>query len=102
MQFKSVGAKQAKEMVDSGEYVLVDVRPSDDFEKATLEGAVNVPLFQRISWASPSAGKVLRSLAYALNGVQAVEVNPDFEVDMNSKSGGKKVLLVRTFLFYFQ
>lgn len=96
MQFESLFAKDAKEKVDAGEYVIVDVRPTEDFDKATVEGAKNVPLFQRISFANPSPGKLLRGLAYALNGVQAVEVNPEFEEQMKAAGDGKKVLVVRT------
>lgn len=95
VQFQSFFAKEAKPLLDAGEYVMVDVRPAEDFEKATVEGAKNVPLFQRISFSNPSPGKLLRGLAYALNGVQAVEVNPDFEEQMKAAGGGKKVMLVR-------
>jgi rhodanese-related sulfurtransferase len=96
VQFKSVRAAEAKEMADSGEYVVIDVRPIEDFEKSTIQDAKSVPLFQRISFSNPSPGKLLRGLAYALNGVQAVEVNPDFEEQMKAAAGGKKVLLVRS------
>lgn len=82
-------------MLDSGEYVMVDVRPSEDYEKSTIEGAKSVPLFQRLSFSNPTPGKLLRGLAYALNGVQAVEVNPEFEAEMKAAADGKKVLVVR-------
>lgn len=82
-------------MVDSGEYVLVDVRPKEDFEKSTAEGAKSVPLFQRIGLSNLNAGNFLKGLAFALNGVQAVEINPEFKEQMKAAGDGKKVLLVR-------
>ena len=59
-------------MVDSGDYVLVDVRPSEMFETATPSGAKNAPLFQRVDWSKPSFGKFLRAGALMANGVTPV------------------------------
>lgn len=46
---KSVPPAEAKAMVDSGEWVLVDVRPTEDFNKAHIQGAVSCPLFLKVT-----------------------------------------------------
>ena len=58
--------------------ILVDVRPPHIFEKAHPEGAVNVPLFQRVNFRNFSVTGYLRAAALALNGVDPVEPNPKF------------------------
>jgi hypothetical protein len=70
-------------------------RPSGEFEKASAEGAVNVPLFRALDFSKPTPGMLLRAAAYALNGVQGVEPNPNFAAEMKERSAGKKVILVR-------
>ena len=61
--------------------VLVDVRPPHIYEKAHPEGAVNVPLFQRVNFRNFSVTGYLRAAALALNGVDPVEPNPKFGAD---------------------
>ena len=41
-------AKDALEKVESGDWVLVDVRPNNRYEESHPEGAVNVPLYQKV------------------------------------------------------
>ena len=39
-----ISAKQAKEMMDSGEpFIVLDARTQDEFKKRHIEGAVNIP-----------------------------------------------------------
>ena len=57
-------------MLSSGDWVLVDVRPPQLYEKAHIEGAKNAALFQPVNWGKPSTKKVLRAIAFMLNGVK--------------------------------
>lgn len=74
---RSVPPQEAVELVSSGKYVLIDVRQSNLYEEAHAEGAVNVPLFQSLTW-SKGPLQVMKGIAYVVNGVQPVEANPDF------------------------
>ena len=73
-------------LVGSGEWVLVDVRPPPQYEAAHPEGAVSVPLYQPLDWSKPDLGKVLKFVAYATNGVTAVEPNPQFAEQLKAVS----------------
>lgn len=64
------------------------MRPQADHEKAHPEGAVNVPLFQRVNFKKPSFGGLLRAAALMANGVTPVEQNPDFVAQL-AVAGGK-------------
>ena len=66
---ESVSPSDAKQLVDSGKFVLVDVRPPDVFSKAHPEGAQSAPLFQSVNWAKPDFKKYLRAVAFMANGV---------------------------------
>lgn len=81
-------------LVDSGDWVVVDVRPREEYEKSSILGAVNAPLFQLMDWSKPTPASFLRGAAYALNGVQAVEPNASFAEDIKSRCGGKNVIMV--------
>jgi len=59
-------------MIDSGDYVLVDVRPREMYDNAAPTGAKNAPLFQKVDWSKPSFGKFLRAGALMANGVTPV------------------------------
>lgn len=73
---KQVDAKEALELVKDKGAVLVDVEVERIFKKGTMEGAVNVPLYQ------PVAGNALmdnlKKISMAAMGMQATERNPDF------------------------
>ena len=57
----------------------MDVRPKHIYEKAHPEGAKNAPLFRKFDVMNkPSFTGILRATALALNGVEAVEPNPEF------------------------
>ena len=45
---ESVPPAAAKEMVDSGDWVLVDIRPANKFESAHPAGAKNVQLYRKV------------------------------------------------------
>ena len=57
----------------------MDVRPKHIYEKAHPVGAKNAALFRKFDVMNkPSFTGILRATALALNGVEAVEPNPDF------------------------
>lgn len=68
-KLESISAQDAKKAVDSGKYVLVDVRPPNIYFKAHPEGAKSAPLFQGVTWAKPDFKKYLRAVAFLANGV---------------------------------
>lgn len=57
--------------------VIIDVRPSPDFDNDHIKGSINVPFFQPIEgW---SAWKVLRRAGFAFFGVfNGTEPNLEF------------------------
>ena len=58
--------------------VLVDVRPKQIYEKSHPEGAKHAALFRKFDITKSSFTSILRATALALNGVEAVEPNPEF------------------------
>ena len=46
--FESVPPKDASGMVQSGDWVLVDVRPASRYEEAHPAGAVNIQLYKEV------------------------------------------------------
>jgi rhodanese-related sulfurtransferase len=90
---RSLSSRQAKELVDSGEAIIVDVRPRNLFKDATPIGAKSAPLFQLVDWSKPSFTKVLRAGALLANGVTPVEPNPDFLEDVRRAADGKAIIL---------
>ncbi|KAK9835199.1 hypothetical protein WJX81_005156 [Elliptochloris bilobata] len=88
---QSVSPEQAAELVESGDFVLIDVRPQADYDKAHPAGAVNVPLFQRVNFRKPSFAGYLRAAALMANGVTPVEQNPDFVAQL--AGAGPRVIL---------
>ena len=47
MEIKRVSPEQAKELLDAGEYIYLDVRTVAEFEAGHVPGAKNVPVFER-------------------------------------------------------
>ncbi|KAJ9504523.1 hypothetical protein QJQ45_029528, partial [Haematococcus lacustris] len=90
-KLRSVTPEEAEESVESGSWVLVDVRPAPAYQQAHPAGAVSIPLYQPIDWSKPDAGKVFKALAYAFNGVAAVEPNPQFSERVREVTQGGKV-----------
>lgn len=90
---ESISPSKAKELVDSGKYTIVDVRPKNLYNDATPIGAKSAPLFQLADWSKPSFTKALRAVALMANGVTPVEPNPDFIEDVKKAAGGKGVIL---------
>ena len=68
-KLESISPTNASQLVKSGKYVLVDVRPPNIFFKAHPEGALSAPLFQGVTWSKPNFKKYLRAVAFLANGV---------------------------------
>lgn len=64
---KSVSASELMEMVQAGEWQVLDVRPFDEVEKAYQAGSVHVPLFEVDDDMSP-AGLLKQMSAYGMGG----------------------------------
>ena len=96
MQMESVSPGDARSRAEAGEWVIVDVRPESDFEKASAEGAVNVPLFQAVNLSQATPLSLLRAVAMGVNGVKPVEPNPNFDEQLKERTAGKKAIMVRT------
>ena len=68
-KLESISPKEADGLVQSGKYVLVDVRPPHIYQSAHPEGAKSAPLFQNVVWSKPDFKKYLRAVAFMANGV---------------------------------
>ena len=66
-----MSAEDAAKLVESGEWVLVDVRRGDQHAVAAPQGAVSVPLYQKLEALAGGfdAAKLLKTVAFAFNGV---------------------------------
>eukprot|EP00199_Chlamydomonas_sp_CCMP681_P005500 CAMPEP_0119105680 /NCGR_PEP_ID=MMETSP1180-20130426/3583_1 /TAXON_ID=3052 ORGANISM="Chlamydomonas cf sp, Strain CCMP681" /NCGR_SAMPLE_ID=MMETSP1180 /ASSEMBLY_ACC=CAM_ASM_000741 /LENGTH=243 /DNA_ID=CAMNT_0007090803 /DNA_START=57 /DNA_END=788 /DNA_ORIENTATION=- len=85
-KLRTIAPEQAKDMVASGDWVLVDVRPPGAHAEARPAGAVSVPMYQPLDWKTPDVQKVMKFLVYSFNGVQAIEPNPDFTEQLRQAS----------------
>ena len=77
---KTVSPEEASKLVESGEWVLVDVRKSDQHAAAAPKGAVSVPMYKQLSLTGSDGGfdfsKLLKSAMYAFNGVVSWRLRP--------------------------
>ncbi|KAK9788825.1 hypothetical protein WJX73_000722 [Symbiochloris irregularis] len=92
--FSSTPAEEVHEAVKAGKVVLVDVRPSKAYEAGHPQGAVSVQIYQQTDFSKPSFTRYLKAFALMANGVQPVEPNPDFMVQLKQASGNKAVCLM--------
>ena len=47
MEIKRVSPEEAKELLETGEYIYLDVRTVAEFETGHVQGAKNIPVFER-------------------------------------------------------
>jgi rhodanese-related sulfurtransferase len=73
---KQVDSKEALKLVEDEGAVLVDVELERRFEQGTMNGAVNVPLYQPV--AGSAIMDTIKKISLAAMGMQATERNPDF------------------------
>uniref|UniRef100_A0A7S0RIG6 Rhodanese domain-containing protein n=1 Tax=Chlamydomonas leiostraca TaxID=1034604 RepID=A0A7S0RIG6_9CHLO len=85
---KTVAPEDAKVMVDSGKWVLVDVRPPAAYKQSHPAGAVSVPMYQPLDWSKPDFTKVVKLIAFGANGVTPVEPNPNFVEQLKEATQG--------------
>eukprot|EP00747_Dinoflagellata_sp_TGD_P051826 gnl/TRDRNA2_/TRDRNA2_147550_c0_seq3.p1 gnl/TRDRNA2_/TRDRNA2_147550_c0~~gnl/TRDRNA2_/TRDRNA2_147550_c0_seq3.p1 ORF type:complete len:363 (+),score=30.54 gnl/TRDRNA2_/TRDRNA2_147550_c0_seq3:19-1107(+) len=85
---KTVTSKRAQEMIKREGAQVVDVRVADatiatSFDRGSIEGAVNVPLFQKVT--GNSAFDWSKRAMMTFFGMEATEQNPDFEKEALEK-----------------
>eukprot|EP00210_Caulerpa_lentillifera_P007809 g7452.t1 len=80
---QSVSPQRCFEMIQSGKWILVDVRPKSSFDKCHVENSVNVPLFDAIDWSNATPMAYLRAAAYLVNGVAPVTINGNFDQQLS-------------------
>lgn len=94
-QLRSIQPDEAQDLVNSGQYVLVDVRPPQAHKDSHPAGAISVPMYQPLDWGKPDFGKVVKFIAYSFNGVSPIEPNPDFMDQLKAvTAGGKGIITV--------
>lgn len=93
-KLRSIEPAEAKDMVASGKWVLVDVRPPAQHTNSRPAGAINIPMYQPIDWSQPDVGKVFKFVAYSFNGVSPVEPNPQFveQIKAATDNGTKGII----------
>lgn len=91
---KTIPPEAASELVNSGDYVLIDVRLPTDHEKAHPEGSIAVPMYVNITNENMDAAKMMKMIAYRFNGVNPVEPNPAFFDQVRAAAKGKKGVVV--------
>jgi rhodanese-related sulfurtransferase len=93
---ESIDVAKAKELVDKGDWVLVDVRPMT--RKAyKIDGALEIPIFEVIDmvvFGDLSTRTKMKAVAHTLNGVTPMEVNKDFAAQVVKAADGLGVILM--------
>lgn len=101
----SIPPQKALDMMNSGEAVLVDVRPKESYAEGHCKGAMNVPAFRVINMGDEQQGggltSMLRFAVMKFNGVTPTEANPEFPdriqtLLLNKEHEGKAVILICT------
>eukprot|EP00879_Flechtneria_rotunda_P013717 GHRR01014329.1.p1 GENE.GHRR01014329.1~~GHRR01014329.1.p1 ORF type:complete len:189 (+),score=36.33 GHRR01014329.1:351-917(+) len=89
---RTISPEEASELLNSGTWVLLDVRRPDQHEESHPQGSVSVPMYSLIDMSKPDFAKVMKVIAYSFNGVQAIESNTDFTQNALAAAGGKKLI----------
>lgn len=93
-RLKTISPEEASQLAESGKYVLVDVRPPDQYAIGHATGAVSVPLYQKLDFSQMDFQKVLKTIAYSFNGVTPIEANPKFVEQLKAAIEGGKGMIV--------
>ncbi|KAG2436239.1 hypothetical protein HXX76_006550 [Chlamydomonas incerta] len=94
---ESISPEEAARRVKSGEWLLVDVRLTEQHETAAPEGAVNVPIYETITMEGADLRRLLKAAMYKSNGVNPVDPNPKFGEQLKAavtEAGAKGVITV--------
>lgn len=71
----------------SSQPLIIDIRPTSEYDKGFITGAINVPFYKPIEGWSPF--KIARRLGFAAFGVSGTEPNSEFESQVLSAVKGK-------------
>lgn len=86
---------EAKSLLDSGEWVLVDVRPMTD-KPYKIDTAIEIPIFEAVDMSAfrhlPTSKK-LKALAHTANGVKPMDLNQNFASQVLQAADGRGVIL---------
>lgn len=74
-RIRGVDVQQAQERIQQG-WIMVDVRPKEDFDVYHALESINVPLYRMIEGNSPA--QLLKKLLLLSQGVTPLEPNPEF------------------------
>ncbi|KAK9865310.1 hypothetical protein WJX84_009679 [Apatococcus fuscideae] len=86
--------QEAKQRVGKKQWVLIDVRPTENHEEAHPEGSKSVPLFKKVQWGQTTFMGFVRAAAMAVNGVTPMAVNEQFKDELERATGGKGAILM--------
>jgi len=89
---KSYSVEEAMDIVGKGKAVIVDIRPTYDFEAEHIEGSINVPLFQPVQ--GDSMMDQVKRFAVGFMAMKATERNPNFAEDAKKILGDEKRQLI--------
>lgn len=92
--FESTPPRDANEMVQSGDWVLVDLRPASRFDEAHPSGAVNVELYKETDLKNAGIKAWIRAVCFSSMGVKPVESNDAFLLDLRAAAGDRGVILM--------
>ncbi|GIL95245.1 hypothetical protein Vretimale_1273 [Volvox reticuliferus] len=81
---ETISPQEAKARIDSGAWILADVRLKEQHEAGHPEGAVSVPIYETINLAGADVRKMLKAFMYKSNGVNPVDPNPAFAEQMKA------------------
>lgn len=93
LQVGSISPQEAQKLAKSGKWVLVDVRPSNEYEAARIPGSQSAPIYQPLDMSKADFGRLLKFATMKANGVNPTEPNPDFVEDIKKAAGGKGVII---------
>ena len=73
--------------------LIIDIRPTSEYDKGFITGAINIPFYRPIEGWSPF--KIARRAAFAAFGVAGTEPNEEFEsqVVAASNNGSKNIVI---------
>jgi rhodanese-related sulfurtransferase/DNA-binding transcriptional ArsR family regulator len=63
-EFQPIGREELARRLDAGTVVLIDVRPTEEYEHGHIAGAVSVPITEIRSWARARAPRRKQIVAY--------------------------------------
>lgn len=89
---RTVSPEEAAELLQTGDWVLLDVRRPDQHEEAHPEGALSVPMYRLLDMGKPDFAKMMKAVAYAFNGVKAIDSNNNFTNEAVAAAPGKRFI----------